>query len=1295
MRSYVIDRHGNRVKVRFDRITDRVEELSNEPYYGRKLPVIDPEMIAKAVIDRFRNGMTTTELDELTIGTCREHSTESEDYEILAARLAITGIIHKVTPPGIRECVSMLRSYGCTQFSNAYVEIIDKYYERIDRRIDHKRDFRFKYFGVSTLLRYLITAPNKASGSTLRERPQHMYMRVALTLFFDKDNVDESLEKAFALYDLLSTHKVSCASPILLNSGTTFEQRSSCFTGDTEVFVVNRGVVPISEVALGDRVVTHTGEVQTVSQLHKNPLGDRRLHSLQMMFTPELKVTDNHRLMAITAADLAQGLTTPSWKPVGELGVGDYIAVPRKEGGVDLDVWDVLSLTPELDCERPNGEVRFTTVGDQIRMEHTYSVTGPQYGGKTISITNARGNLVNRYWVVDDNFAWFLGVWLGDGCVAHGKTRKGATVPQNIQIVSSKDNTQLISKVSAIGERVFGFAPSISYNPKQNLVQIVWSSTLVALLFKHMFGCGFEFKTLNEAMYAWDASLVRALLGGLISSDGCVTSTGQVIVSLSNYPMLKSFYHLARSVGVMVGFREVQRTHGENWKYKPVWSLTVNAHEEVMAHVVKHYTDGRLAIRKPVNGNKNFITLDDSFYVKVVSNKPIVGELPEYVYTLGVDEDHSYNVEGIVAENCFLLGIGDDLTSIFDTLKSTALISKRAGGIGFHLSSVRAENALIRSTGGKSCGIKNFIRLFHECQMTVNQGGLRPGAFAVYMEPWHADIFRFLVDLPRFRKERADTAPNLKYALWIPDNFMRALINGTPWYLLSPDECPGLNATWGKEYEELYDSYVQKGLRGELKIFKKVSAEEIAREAYRTIRETGTPYLCFKDNFNKLSNMQNVATIASSNLCAEISIPSWSEHDAPLFGHEKSEVGVCNLGSIVVAEFVGDCTDGDGECIDYAGISAASGLLAEALDNVIDRNYYPVEAAERSNKRHRPIGIGMLGLADVFAMLKIVYGSREAQQIDAAVMSAIYYGSVKKSAELAKLKGAYPSFDYNGGCPASRGLLQPDLWVANGYLQPGWEDRLGKVTGITADDWDYLRAQARSGLRNSYLTACMPTASTAIMVARNESFEPFTSNLYARNTLSGEFLMVNRYLLRELMDLGLWTHELRMQLISNRGSVQDLNIPDDLKLRYRTAQEMDQRLSVMHSAARGPFVCQSQSLNFFYRKPQFKDILTIMRDGWRRGLKTGAYYHHSDDGNTSFKSAVVGSVKSVKNIEEAMEATAQALQKVAISEPAPVKTEVKTEVAAAAPMPALNADDMIAFACPRGKGGPGCEACSG
>jgi ribonucleoside-diphosphate reductase alpha subunit len=765
------------------------------------------------------------------------------------------------------------------------VEIIDQYYERINRRIDHKRDFRFKYFGVSTLLRYLITAPNKAGGSILRERPQHMYMRVALSLLFDKEAPLESLDKAFALYDLLSTHKVSCASPILLNSGTTLSQHSSCF----------------------------------------------------------------------------------------------------------------------------------------------------------------------------------------------------------------------------------------------------------------------------------------------------------------------------------------------------------------------------------------------------------------------------------------LLGIGDDLTSIFDTLKSTALISKRAGGIGFHLSSVRAENALIKSTGGKSCGIKNFIRLFHECQMTVNQGGLRPGAFAVYMEPWHADIYRFLVDLPRFRKERADTAPNLKYALWIPDAFMRALIDGTPWYLLSPDECPGLNAKWGAEFDALYESYVQKGLRGELRIFRIVSARDIALEAYRTIRETGTPYLGFKDNFNRLSNMQNVATIASSNLCIEIAIPSWSDHDAPLFGHEKGEVGVCNLGSIVVAEFVGDCADREGFCIDYAGISAAAGLLTEALDNVIDRNYYPVEAAERSNKRHRPIGIGMLGLADVFAMLKIVYGSRPAQQIDAAVMSAIYYGAVKKSAELAKLKGSYPSFDYNGGCPASRGQLQPDLWVANGFLETGWEDRLAEVTGITADDWDYLRAQVKCGLRNAYLTACMPTASTAIMVARNESFEPFTSNLYARNTLSGEFLMVNRYLLRELVSLGLWSHDLRMQLINDRGSVQGLPIPEDLKLRYRTAQEMDQRLSVQHSAARGPFVCQSQSLNFFYRKPQFRDVLTIMRDGWRAGLKTGAYYHHSDDGNTGFKSAVHQSsrtAKSVTNIEEAMEATAQELQRVAITtkeeDPAPMPTKlVKLEsgVQKDAPptqsMPALNVDAAIAFACPRGAGGPGCEACSG
>lgn len=797
--SYVIDRHGQRVNVQFDRITSRIQTLCNDEYYGASLDVIDPIKITQNVVMKFSSGISTKELDQLAIDDCTEHISHNEQYDFLAARLAITGFIHKETSPCIKEATNALLTDGYDEFSDEYVQIVNKYYDQINHVIDHKRDFKFKYFGYKTILKYL-----KKSKKFI-ERPQHAYMRVAISLFCGTSDqkghlngdLTEQLEQAFEFYDGLSRHYYSCASPIVLNGGTKVQQLSSCF----------------------------------------------------------------------------------------------------------------------------------------------------------------------------------------------------------------------------------------------------------------------------------------------------------------------------------------------------------------------------------------------------------------------------------------LLPTGDDLSTLMDTHKDCAMISKWAGGIGVWLSSIRAEGAKIGSNGIAS-GIKHYVKMMNELQLYVNQRGLRPGAFAMYLEPWHADIFTFLEVLPRTHNITFN-ASDLKYALWIPDNFMRALSspNGS-YYLFSPDECPGLYNTHGQEFENNYNKYVEKGLSGQLRTFREVKALEIFKAFYETVTQVGTPYVGFKDTVNKLSNMKNVATICSSNLCSEITIPSWTAHDAELFGQteKESEYGCCNLGAICLPSFVRDGK------VDYLGIIENTKKVVRALDNVIDLNYYPAEPAKRSNFRHRPIGIGVMGLADVFQELRVVFGSPEARAIDQAISACVYYGAMLESTNIAEIKGSYPSYTFKNGAPALHGILQPDMQVQYGYLKPNWEQLLGETTEgvLTSSDWTMLRSRTSSGLlRNSYVTAYMPTASTANIVGCNEASEPYTSNIYKRSSNTGEFMITNKYLIKELETLGLWNDRTRKSIMIKRGSVQHLNIPEHVKKMFKTSWEIDQRAIIVHAQARGAFICQTQSMNLFHKELTMQNLLTYLMLGWKLGLKTGCYYNHTQAVDTTVQSALL------------------------------------------------------------------------
>lgn len=540
--------------------------------------------------------------------------------------------------------------------------------------------------------------------------------------------------------------------------------------------------------------------------------------------------------------------------------------------------------------------------------------------------------------------------------------------------------------------------------------------------------------------------------------------------------------------------------------------------------------------------------------------------------------------------SCYLLGTDDSLRAIYKTLGDCAEISKWAGGIGIHVSNVRAKGSRIKSTNGTSDGIIPMLSVYNATARYCNQAGRRKGSIAVYLEPWHADVWEF-VELRRNTGAETQRARDLFLALWVPDEFMKRLEADADWYLMSPDECPGLVDAIGEDFSRLYNSYVEQG-----KYVRRVEARKLWTHIITCQLETGTPYIMFKDHVNRKCNQSNVGTVRSSNLCAEITEYSDAE-----------EYAVCNLASIAVNRFV----DAAAGTVDHAKLHHVAKLVTRNLNRVIDINGYPTPETARSNLALRPVGIGVQGLGDAYCMLKLPYDDPRALAFDAEVMETIYHGALEASAELAEAHGPYARF---AGSPASKGVLQFDMWgVAAGQLSGRY-------------DWAALKARiAARGVRNSMLTALMPTASTSQILGNSEAFEPFHSNIFKRSTLAGEFLVVNRHLMAALMELGLWNDDMRRLLLSHDGSVQRIDaIPAHIKDVHKTVFELPQRSIIDHAAARGPFVCQSQSMNLFMKEPSFNRLSSCLIYAHRRGLKTGMYYLRSAAAAEAIKVGVAG-----------------------------------------------------------------------
>lgn len=524
--------------------------------------------------------------------------------------------------------------------------------------------------------------------------------------------------------------------------------------------------------------------------------------------------------------------------------------------------------------------------------------------------------------------------------------------------------------------------------------------------------------------------------------------------------------------------------------------------------------------------------------------------------------------------SCFLLTMKDDsIDGIYDTLKQTAKISQSAGGIGLSVHNVRATGSYIRGTNGTSNGIVPMLRVFNDTARYVDQGGgKRKGSFAVYLEPWHADIYDFL-DLKKNHGKEELRARDLFYAMWIPDLFMNRVEQDTTWTLMCPNECPGLCDVYSEEFDTLYLQYESEG-----KGRKTVRARELWEKILESQIETGTPYMLYKDAANRKSNQKNLGTIRSSNLCTEI-----MEYTS------EDEIAVCNLASLSLPMFVENNT------FNHELLYDVTKRVTRNLNKVIDRNYYPVKEAENSNMRHRPVGLGVQGLADTFIKLRMPFTSDEAKQLNQDIFETIYFAAVTASMEMAKEEGPYSTFE---GSPISKGEFQYNLWGLKD------EDLSGRW------DWTSLRKEVmQNGVRNSLLMAPMPTASTSQILGNNEAFEPYTSNIYTRRVLSGEFIVVNKHLLEDLVERGLWNENLKQEIMRHNGSIQSIaNIPDDLKELYKTVWEMSMKDIIDMSRQRGYFIDQSQSLNLFMQDANFAKLTSMHFYAWKSGLKTGMYY---------------------------------------------------------------------------------------
>jgi len=1065
------------------------------------------------VIDQIYDGISTTKIDELSAEQCAAMASIHPDYNILAGRIVVSNH-QKNTSESFKDVMTDLYQYRDKHDQQSPIvteqiyEIANKYEAEINAKIDYNRDYLIDYFGFKTLERaYLMKIDRKTV-----ERPQHMWMRVAIGIHGD------NLDRVFETYDFMSKKYFTHATPTLFNAGTPHPQLSSCFLLAMESDSIEGIYNTLKDCAMISKWAGGIG--LHVHNIRASGSHIRGTNGQSNGLVPMLKVFNN------TAKYVDQCVhpetiiyTSQGPKQIQHCIVGET-EVFNQTGDVDT-IQNVLEHSYEGEILEIDSMHSLQPL--RITPEHpVYALCGQQKGLNYKVIKNRLEKKICDFeWVdakdltksdmlvykiptyqkdisnISADDCYMYGIILGDGSMSNKTDSSGHVTIHTTNKKHIADFMEVYFNKNCVE-----FTKYID----NNTTRIRWNRC-IHLPFRYN---DFYDETKQKRVQARWLNLPleksKQILKGLIDTDGCISTnkTTEIVFDSTSINLIESVRFLCMKMGVLTSGYIRDRV-GES-----------------------HDTDRGIIINKKI-----------SYCLRIPKTKEIC-EL------LNMDYNDSCFFKFMRHEDFLLSRIQDIRTEQYN-------------GILYDLQMPKEHNYLLQNG------------LVH------NGGGRRNGSFAIYLEPWHADIEMFL----QMRKNHGDEelkARDLFYALWIPDLFMERVKADGQWTLMCPDECPGLADVYGDDFNKLYTSYETAG-RGR----KTVKARELWFQVLDAQMETGTPYLLYKDACNKKSNQKNLGTIKSSNLCTEI-----------LEYSDENETAVCNLASIALPTFV-DTSDPENPIFDYETLHKIAKIVTYNLNKIIDVNFYPTEKTRRSNMRHRPIGIGIQGLADVFMLMNLAFTSPEAKQINKDIFETIYHGALEQSCEMAKCDGPYETFE---GSPASQGILQFDMWNT---AQPQANDRY---------DWTTLKTKIQQhGLRNSLLMAPMPTASTSQILGFNECIEPITSNIYNRRTLAGEFILANKYLMNDLIKLDMWNEKTKNNIIANHGSVQHIEtIPKEIREKYKTVWEIPMRTLIDMAADRGVYICQSQSLNLWLEDPNYSTLTSMHFYSWSKGLKTGIYY---------------------------------------------------------------------------------------
>ena len=1093
----VVKRNGDREDVAFDKVQDRIAKAS-------KGLSVNVAKVAQGVLARIVDGITTTELDNITANLAYSWSTIHPDYAELAARIAISNH-QKNTPDTFLSTVTQLSQTldrtgnSASILSPAFVDVVTQNAQVIESRIDYTRDFLLDFFGFKTLEKaYLLR--NTTTERKVLERPQHLWMRVALGLW------PQDLNQAFETYDLLSQKFYTHATPTLFNAGTKRPQLSSCYLLAMKDDSIRGIYDTLQDCALisqyGGGIGLHVSNIRAKGSLIKGTGGisnglvpmlrvfNNTARYVDQCFAPDTLVYTEagpKRIEDVSITDrvlTSDGMYNRVNKPVRHVYNGKVLDITIKHSISSVKVTPahpVLAL-----CGQAKG-LNFSVIHNRLDKK---LVTVDYVEAKDLQVDDFIAFPIPKYehdipsLTLED--CRFYGILLGDGHISQATS--GLSLNLTTQVSTREFVLQYLDKR--------GIKSYVYEDAETNCVRIKWATTSPDFKYttSQLYDTNGD-KRMDTAFLHLPIPKAKEVVRGLIETDGCI-GTKEVTIELTSDNLIESLRYLLLRLGALSSGYDRDRI-GNISSYKNITTRLTSKVLRVprISEITEMFPDA------PASEYVTYLRHGDYVYSRIesISESDYEGVLHDFE----IDSVHDYTVA--------------------------------------HLGSAH------------------------------NGGGKRNGSFAMYLEPWHADIAEFL-EMKKNTGAEEERARDLFYAMWVPDLFMERVEQQADWTLFCPNEAPGLADTVGPAFKALYEKYEQEG-RGR----KTVKAQTLWFQILESQIETGTPYLLYKDAANLKSNQQNLGVIKSSNLCTEI-----IEYSSP------TETAVCNLASISLPAFVKD------NVFDFALFRKVTKTVVKNLNRVIDINYYPIPEAERSNMRHRPIGLGVQGLADVFAMLNLAWESEEAALLNKRIFAHMYHAAVESSVDLAAREGRYETFV---GSPASKGTLQYDLWNIN----PLQDDGL---------DWDALTNDVRRiGMRNSLLIAPMPTASTSQILGNCECIEPYATHIFTRRTLAGEFIVINKHLVKALLARNLWTPAIKDAIIGNNGSVTNLpEIPEDIQHIFKTVWEIKQKTLIDMAADRGPYICQSQSLNLFLADPDYRKLSSMHFYTWRKGLKTGIYY---------------------------------------------------------------------------------------